>query len=84
LTDEQIRALKEPGGKQWEVWTAAERAVLDFTDVLTGYPAGINEADLGSLSEHFSETQIVELVLTIATANFTNRFNEGAKTPVDV
>jgi alkylhydroperoxidase family enzyme len=28
--------------------------------------------------------QIVELILTVATANFTNRFNEGAKTPIDV
>jgi alkylhydroperoxidase family enzyme len=34
------------------------------------------------LAEHFDETQIVELVITIATANWTNRVNDGLRTPL--
>ena len=51
---------------------------------LTGYPGGIDEQDVEALGKHFDKEQIVELVVTAATANFTNRINEGLKTPVDV
>lgn len=58
--------------------------MIEFTERLTGYPAGITQHDLDELGKHFNEKQIVELVLTIATANLTNRVNEGAQVPVDV
>lgn len=34
------------------------------------------------LSLHFDEDQIVELVFAIATANWTNRVNDGLRTPL--
>jgi alkylhydroperoxidase family enzyme len=34
------------------------------------------------LAAYFSQEQIIELVLTIATANLTNRINEGLQTPL--
>ncbi|MBI4445021.1 MAG: hypothetical protein HY645_03855 [Acidobacteria bacterium] len=52
--------------------------------MLTGFPGAVTELNLERLGQHFNEKQIVELVLVVATANFTNRFNEGARVPVDV
>jgi alkylhydroperoxidase family enzyme len=83
LTDEQIAALKEPGSRRRaEVFTVEERAILRFTDLLSSYPGNIDPGDLDALGEHFNEEQIVELVLVIATANWTNRVNDGLQTPL--
>jgi alkylhydroperoxidase family enzyme len=35
-----------------------------------------------ALGNHFTEEQVVELVATIATANWTNRINDGLQTPL--
>jgi len=51
---------------------------------LTAWPASVQQDDLDAIGRHFNAEQIVELVLIIATANFTNRVNEGLRTPVDV
>lgn len=37
----------------------------------------VRESDLAAMRKYFSEEQIVELVLTIAVANFTNRVNDA-------
>jgi len=55
---------------------------LRFTDLLTSHPGNIDEVDVHALAAHFDEDQIVELVLTIATANWTNRVNDGLRTPL--
>ena len=82
MTDEQIAALKEPGGRGEEVFNAEEQAILRFTDLLTSYPGNIDPSDLDALGSLFTGAQIVELVLVIATANWTNRVNEGLQTPL--
>jgi uncharacterized peroxidase-related enzyme len=84
VTDEQVEALKEPGGSSLDVFSEQERAAIQFAEQLTAWPAAIQPADLETLEKFFSVEQIEELVLTVATANLTNRFNEGMKTPVDV
>jgi alkylhydroperoxidase family enzyme len=74
--------LKEPGGRRrTDVFTDEERAILWFTDLLTSRPGNIDPADLDALGEHFAADQIIELVIVIATANWTNRLNDGAQTP---
>jgi alkylhydroperoxidase family enzyme len=55
--------------------------VLHFTDLLTSRPGNIDQGDLDDLGRLLAEEQIVELVLTIATANWTNRVNDGLQTP---
>jgi len=55
---------------------------LRFTDLLTSHPGNIDDVDIDALKKHFDEMQIVELVLTIATANWTNRVNDGLRTPM--
>ena len=82
MTDEQINALKEPGGKdQARLCTPEEQAVLRYTDLLTTRPENIEEADLEALSAHFDEEQIIELTMAIATANWTTRINDGLQVP---
>ncbi len=56
--------------------------MLRFTDLLTSRPGNIDPADLDALGEHLDEDQAVELVLAIATANWTNRVNDGLRTPL--
>ena len=78
MTDEQINALKEPGGKSHPgLFSPEEQAVLRYTDLLTTRPENIEAADLEALSAQFGEEQIIELALAIATANWTTRINEG-------
>jgi len=84
VTDDQVQALKEPGGVNRDIFTEEERTALQFAEQLTAWPAAIQPADLDTLAKFFNLEQIEELVLAIATANLTNRFNEGMKTPVDV
>jgi alkylhydroperoxidase family enzyme len=56
--------------------------MLRFADLLTSYPGNIEQADLDALGEHFNEEQVVELAMTIATANWTNRMNDGLQVPL--
>jgi alkylhydroperoxidase family enzyme len=64
------------------VFSAEERAVLRFTDLLNSRPGNIEQPDLDRLGEHLTEEQAIELVITIATANWTNRVNDGLQTPL--
>ena len=56
--------------------------MLRFTELLTSRPGNIDQSDLDDLARHLSEEQIIELVIVIATANWTNRVNDGLRTPV--
>jgi len=83
LTDEQIAALREPGSRRNEhLFDPTERAILRFTDLLTSLPGNVDDVDLDALDQHLDEEQIIELVFTIATANWTNRVNDGLRTPL--
>ena len=64
------------------MFSAQERAILRFTDLLTSRPGNIDDVDLDALGEHLSADQVIELVATIATANWTNRVNDGLRTPI--
>jgi uncharacterized peroxidase-related enzyme len=82
VTDEQIAALKEPGGRRRDdLFDAAERALLRYVDLLTSYPSTMDVQDLAALEEHFSPEQILEIAATVAMANWTNRINEGLRIP---
>jgi alkylhydroperoxidase family enzyme len=74
--------LKEPGGRHAAVFSEQEQALLRFTDLLVSYPGNIEPSDLEALAAHFTEEQIIELALVIATAGWTNRVNDGLQTPL--
>jgi alkylhydroperoxidase family enzyme len=42
----------------------------------------MDDVDLQAIAEHLDDEQIIELVLAIAMANWTNRVNEGLRTPL--
>jgi alkylhydroperoxidase family enzyme len=51
--------------------------VIHFADQVTRAAAAVRDSDLIAMKRYFSVEQIVELVLTIAVANFTNRVNDA-------
>jgi alkylhydroperoxidase family enzyme len=44
----------------------------------------MGEGSLAELREYYSESQAVELTLTICLANFTNRFNDALRVEPDL
>ena len=56
--------------------------MLRFATLLTSYPGGVEPRDLDELGAHLSAEEAFELVVAIATANWTNRFNDGLGTPL--
>jgi alkylhydroperoxidase family enzyme len=63
------------------VFDARERAVLRFASLLTSHPGSVEQRDLDELDPYLSKEEAVELVVAIATANWTNRVNDGLQTP---
>jgi alkylhydroperoxidase family enzyme len=56
--------------------------VLRFATLLTSYPGSVEQRDLDDLGAQLSQEEVLELVAVIATANWTNRFNDGLQTPL--
>jgi alkylhydroperoxidase family enzyme len=56
--------------------------VLRFATLLTSHPGSVEQRDLDELGAHLSAEEALELVVAIATANWTNRFNDGLGTPL--
>ena len=54
-----------------------EKAVIHFADQVTRAATTIREADLAAMRKYFSEEQIIELILVVGVANFTNRVNDA-------
>ncbi len=79
MDDDSIAALDS----DWSVFPANEQAALEFSRRLTVSPHGFSDADLAILRPHFNETQIVELVQTIAQYNSTNRWTDSTGIPQD-
>jgi alkylhydroperoxidase family enzyme len=61
-----------------------EKAVIHFADQVTRGASTIRDQHLQELRKYFSEEQIVELVLTVAAANFTNRVNDSLLSDPDL
>lgn len=79
MDDDSIAALDS----DWSVFPANEQAALEFTRRLTSFPHEFTDADIATLRPHFNETQIVELVQTIAQYNSTNRWTDSMGIPQD-
>jgi uncharacterized peroxidase-related enzyme len=72
ITDEEIQALQT---EQDHGFSETERAAIRYARELTQSAAADESRD--ELLEHFTNEQVVEITLTAAMANFTNRFNNG-------
>jgi uncharacterized peroxidase-related enzyme len=63
-------------GGQYGNFSEKEKAALDFAEKLTRDPRSIDDGDLQTLKEHFSEAEIVDLDLLVGLINLTNRFTD--------
>jgi len=72
VTDEEIQALQT---EQDHVFSAPEKAAIQYARELT--QTADAKDTRAAVHEHFTSEQIVEITLTAAMANFTNRFNNG-------
>ena len=80
LTDQQIHEINnyESSG----LFSPVEKLVLQYAEELTR-TAKTSDAVVQELRKHLSEEQLVELNLTVGTANLTNRFNMSFMTDPD-
>lgn len=76
-TEDQIAALDG----DWSGFPAKERAAFAFARKITYEPHNFNDADIKALKEHYSDLQILEMLLSIAGNNSINRWKEGAGVP---
>lgn len=77
---ERIAGLAEPGLPSG-VYSPAEQAALGLTEAVTRLGDGVPDEVWEAAAEHFSETQLGNLVLAIATINVWNRI--GIATRLD-
>jgi uncharacterized peroxidase-related enzyme len=73
LTEDQIRAIENENDSGF---SPPEQALIRYARELTR-TARVSDATRDAAQGFFLEEQIVELTLVVATANFTNRFNNG-------
>ena len=73
LTDEQLRALRRPEAADEPGWSAAQAAVLRFTDAST---TAVSEPDavFAGARQHLDDRQLVELTATVAGYAMVSRF----------
>jgi uncharacterized peroxidase-related enzyme len=80
LTDQQLQEINndESSGS----FSPVEKLVLKYAEELTR-TAKTSDSLVQELKKHLSEEQLVELNLTVGTANLTNRFNMSFMTDPD-
>jgi alkylhydroperoxidase family enzyme len=77
LKEDDIAALDG----DWAEFTPAQRAAFTLARKLTYEPYRITDADMDELRRHFTELQILEMVLSVAGNNALNRWKEGVGVP---
>jgi 4-carboxymuconolactone decarboxylase len=81
LGDSQIAAIKH-GGAHREALNEVQQAVLNFTDdVVKNVKA--SEANLAAVRRHFSDKQVLDLILLIGLYMMVSRFLETAGVELD-
>jgi alkylhydroperoxidase family enzyme len=77
LEEDRIAALDGDWGK----FSPKEKAAFAFARKLTYEPNLLAQADVTSLRAHYSDLQILEIVLSVAGNNSINRWKEGVGVP---
>lgn len=77
MTEDEIALLDG----DWATSSPAERAAYAFARKLTYEPHRLADADIVGLREHFTDLQILEMILSIAGNNAINRWKEGIGVP---
>src|SRR5207248_9087407 len=77
LKEEEIAALDG----DWSEFTPAQRAAFAFARKITVEPHRFSDADVNELRKHYTDLQILEMILSTAGNNAINRWKEGAGIP---
>jgi alkylhydroperoxidase family enzyme len=77
--DDEIAALDG----DWAGASAKERAAYAFTKKLTHAPHLVTAADVEALKGHYTEKQVLEILVTVAGYNSTNRWTDGLNIPAE-
>jgi alkylhydroperoxidase family enzyme len=77
LEEDKVAALDG----DWERFTPAQQAAFAFARKLTYEPHALNDADIDALRKHYSDLQILEIVLSVSGNNSINRWKEGVGVP---
>ena len=80
VTEQQIQEIGSHESSA--LFSPVEKLVLKYAEELTR-TAKSSESLIHELKKHLSEEQLVELNLTVGTANLTNRFNMSFMTDMD-
>lgn len=65
------------------LFSAAERAALDFAVAAAAVPNAVDDALFARLKQHWNDEQIVELLATVAMYGFLNRWNDSLATELE-
>lgn len=80
MSEDEIAALDG----DWAVHTPAQQAAYAFARKITYEPHQLNDADIDRLRKHYTDKQILEMILSVAGNNSINRWKEGAGIPQSV
>lgn len=79
MSDDEIAALDGA----WQTAAEKERAAFAFTKKLTVRPHAVGAADLAEMTKHYTPAQVLEVVVTVAGYNATNRWTDALNIPAE-
>jgi alkylhydroperoxidase family enzyme len=77
MTEDEIAALDS----DWSKFNEKEQAAWAFGRKFTLQPHMLSDSDIDQLKKHFTEMQILEMILSMAGNNSINRWKEGVGVP---
>ena len=77
MKEDEIAALDS----EWSAFPVAEQSGFAFARKFTYEPHLLNDADIDGLRKHFTDMQILEMILSMAGNNSINRWKEGVGVP---
>ena len=75
----KVEALEQWRGSP--LYSAAERAALDYTEAMTITGQGVTDALMAELRQHFSDDAVIELTGLVAFQNLSSKFNSALDVP---
>ncbi len=79
VSDDEIAALDA----DWSRFTVAEKTAFAFTKKLTQTPHLVGTSDLDAMKKHYKPNEVLEIVVTVAGYNATNRWTDGLNIPAE-
>ena len=76
-SEDRIAALDS----DWSQFTAADKSAFAFARKFTFEPHLLSDADITGLKAHYTDQQILEMILSMAGNNSINRWKEGVGVP---